>query len=108
MDSKDKYEGSSAEQGDDDEAASEEASSEHESSADESPADESPSPARPTPAKLASGTSKLLEFLTAHYRTLDPRWLALFRICFGALLISELGYRWRYARMLFSNDGLLP
>lgn len=52
--------------------------------------------------------SKLRAFLTLHYCTIDPRWLGLFRICFGVLLITELAYRWSYARMLFSNDGLLP
>ncbi|HEX2877759.1 MAG TPA: DCC1-like thiol-disulfide oxidoreductase family protein [Polyangiaceae bacterium] len=52
--------------------------------------------------------SKLVAFFNEHYRSLDPRWLGLFRICFGMLLISELGYRWSYARLLFSNDGVLP
>ena len=50
----------------------------------------------------------MLAFLNERYRSLDPRWLGLFRICFGCLLISELGYRWSYARLLFSNDGVLP
>jgi len=50
----------------------------------------------------------LLAFLNERYRSLDPRWLGLFRICFGCLLISELLYRWSYARLLFSNDGVLP
>jgi predicted DCC family thiol-disulfide oxidoreductase YuxK len=52
--------------------------------------------------------SKLVAFFDQHYRSVDPRWLGLFRICFGCLLISELGYRWSYARLLFSNDGVLP
>lgn len=51
---------------------------------------------------------RLLAFFNEHYRTIDPRWLGLFRIFFGSLLISELLYRWSYARILFSNDGLLP
>src|SRR4030095_3753709 len=50
----------------------------------------------------------LVAFLNERYRSLDPRWLGLFRICLGSLLISELAYRWSYARQLFSNDGLLP
>lgn len=50
----------------------------------------------------------LLSFLNERYRSLDPRWLGLFRICLGSLLISELCYRWSYARLLFSNDGVLP
>jgi predicted DCC family thiol-disulfide oxidoreductase YuxK len=52
--------------------------------------------------------SGLLAFLNRAYRSVDPRWLGLFRLCFGTLLISELVYRWSYARILFSNDGLLP
>ena len=52
--------------------------------------------------------SKLVAFFDQHYRSADPRWLGLFRICFGCLLLSELGYRWSYARLLFSNDGVLP
>src|SRR4051812_22939884 len=51
---------------------------------------------------------RLLAFLNERYRSLDPRWLGLFRICLGSLLISELMYRWSYARLLFSNDGVLP
>ena len=52
--------------------------------------------------------SKLIAFFNQRYRSVDPRWLGLFRICFGSLLISELLYRWSYARLLFSNDGVLP
>jgi hypothetical protein len=52
--------------------------------------------------------SKFTAFFNEHYRSADPRWLGIFRICFGSLLISELLYRWAYARILFSNDGLLP
>jgi len=50
----------------------------------------------------------LIAFFNERYRSLDPRWLGLFRICLGSLLISELSYRWSYARLLFSNDGVLP
>lgn len=52
--------------------------------------------------------SKLNAFFNEHYRRVDPRWLGIFRICFGCLLLSELLYRWSYARLLFSNDGVLP
>lgn len=63
----------------------------------------------PAPAvKPPSGGARLLELFNERYRTVDPRWLGIFRICFGALLISELMYRWSYARLLFSNDGVLP
>jgi predicted DCC family thiol-disulfide oxidoreductase YuxK len=60
------------------------------------------------PGPKDTGTGRLLAFLNDRYRSLDPRWLGLFRICFGCLLITELGYRWSYARLLFSNDGVLP
>jgi predicted DCC family thiol-disulfide oxidoreductase YuxK len=77
---------------------------------DEEPEEERNGEPAPTgvakPAQRAD--SGLLAFLNKSYRTLDPRWLGIFRICFGVLLISELGYRWSYARLLFSNDGLLP
>ena len=52
--------------------------------------------------------SKLTALFTEHYRRVDPRWLGIFRVCFGCLLLSELCYRWSYARLLFSNDGVLP
>ncbi|HEY6077388.1 MAG TPA: DCC1-like thiol-disulfide oxidoreductase family protein [Polyangiaceae bacterium] len=51
---------------------------------------------------------RLLELFNERYRSLDPRWLGLFRICFGALLLSELFARWSEARLLFSNEGVLP
>jgi predicted DCC family thiol-disulfide oxidoreductase YuxK len=50
----------------------------------------------------------LVASFNEHYRSLDPRWLGIFRIGFGSLLITELLYRWSYARLLFSNDGVLP
>jgi predicted DCC family thiol-disulfide oxidoreductase YuxK len=52
--------------------------------------------------------SKLIAYFDEHYRSVDPRWLGLFRICFGCLLLSELVTRWGYARLLYSNDGVLP
>ncbi len=74
--------------------------------------DSTDKPAAPVPLAVPTSTaglgSGLLAFLNDRYRRLDPRWLGLFRICFGCLLITELGYRWSYARLLFSNDGVLP
>jgi predicted DCC family thiol-disulfide oxidoreductase YuxK len=90
---------------DDSEGADDE--TEDESSAEE----ELPVEGEPPPGAAASSakpSSGLLATLSRRYRTVDPRWLGLFRICFGVLLITELLYRWSYARMLFSNDGLLP
>lgn len=60
------------------------------------------------PNDVTSMLSKLTAFFNEHYRRIDPRWLGIFRICFGCLLLSELCYRWSYARLLFSNDGVLP
>ena len=60
------------------------------------------------PPQEPSRMVRLLELLNERYRSIDPRWLGLFRIGFGVQLITELLYRWSYARMLFSNDGLLP
>src|SRR5215217_3370239 len=61
-----------------------------------------------SPATPTAMLSKLTAFFNEHYRRVDPRWLGIFRICFGSLLLSELLYRWSYARLLFSNDGVLP
>jgi predicted DCC family thiol-disulfide oxidoreductase YuxK len=74
----------------------------------EEEAEDEPAPAPAASNAKPPGASGLLTFLNERYRTIDPRWLGIFRICFGVLLITELGYRWSYARMLFSNDGLLP
>ena len=56
----------------------------------------------------ATGRARLVAFLNERYRSVDPRWLGIFRIGFGCLLLSELLYRWSYARLLFSNEGVLP
>ncbi len=75
-------------------------------------------PGRESSAKSATTTSATsggpparrawAPYLNERYRSVDPRWLGIFRICFGSLLLSELLYRWGYARMFFSNDGVLP
>jgi predicted DCC family thiol-disulfide oxidoreductase YuxK len=75
---------------------------------DDSAEDEAPPAAEGSVAAGRSGSATFLAFLNRSYRAIDPRWLGLFRICFGVLLITELLYRWSYARMLFSNDGVLP
>lgn len=71
-------------------------------------AEETAEPKAVQAATKATGSAGLLALLNQSYRNVDPRWLGLFRICFGVLLVTELLYRWSYARSLFSNDGLLP
>ena len=97
---RDDEEQSGSEQGGDD------AAEETEAEAGEERDDPEPSSRRSE--RPASGWARAVAFFNEHYRSADPRWLGLFRICFGLLLISELMYRWAYARELFSNDGLLP
>ncbi|HKY35689.1 MAG TPA: DCC1-like thiol-disulfide oxidoreductase family protein [Polyangiaceae bacterium] len=103
MDSKDKPEAASSEDGEV-ESAGDEAEAEEEAARDP----EASAPPPTVPASTPSRLSQLLELLNERYRSIDPRWLGLFRICFGVLLITELAYRWASARLLFSNDGLLP
>jgi predicted DCC family thiol-disulfide oxidoreductase YuxK len=50
----------------------------------------------------------LVGWLRDRYLSVDPRWLGLFRVCYGLILISELVNRWLVARLFYSNDGLLP
>src|SRR5688572_28235138 len=110
MDSKDKPEAASREE-DELEAAGDEAEGEAEAEEEATREPEASAPTPPSPLTQPSQPSRLsrvLELLNERYRSIDPRWLGLFRICFGVLLITELAYRWGYARMLFSNDGLLP
>jgi hypothetical protein len=38
----------------------------------------------------------------------DVRWLGVFRVALGSLLIVEVLRRWYYARPFYTNDGLLP
>jgi len=42
------------------------------------------------------------------YLSLDVRWLGIFRLALGTLLIVEVLRRWYYARAFYTNDGLLP
>jgi predicted DCC family thiol-disulfide oxidoreductase YuxK len=104
MDSKEKQDATPDEERDD-AAQPDQDDDEEEGTAPEH--DES-APERATPAAPQAAGSGFMAFFNQHYRSVDPRWLGLFRIGFGVLLITELMYRWSYARSLFSNDGLLP
>ncbi|APR83578.1 Hypothetical protein A7982_08927 [Minicystis rosea] len=46
--------------------------------------------------------------LRDHYFRIDARSLGLFRLSFGAVLLWDLFRRWRWAKELYSNDGVLP
>jgi hypothetical protein len=48
------------------------------------------------------------DFLRERYLTVDVRWLGIFRIALGTLLVVELLRRWYYAVPFYTNDGLLP
>ena len=48
------------------------------------------------------------DFVQARYFTADARWLAAFRIGFGALLTWDCGRRFQDAREYYSNEGFLP
>jgi hypothetical protein len=42
------------------------------------------------------------------YLTVDPRSLGLFRVVFGAVLLSDLARRWAELHFWYTNSGLLP
>src|SRR5215510_11133294 len=46
--------------------------------------------------------------LQARYFTADARWLGVFRICFGILLVCDVSRRWWQAREFYTNDGFFP
>lgn len=46
--------------------------------------------------------------LRDHYFRIDARSLGLFRLGFGLVLLGDLFHRWRYAKELYSNEGVLP
>lgn len=55
-----------------------------------------------------SAGDRFFAFLRARYLTLDTRWLGVFRVCLGTLLMVEVLRRWYYAPAFYTNDGLLP
>lgn len=107
MDSKEKQDAAPDDERDEEQSEAEGAAAADESVEGEDESEEEPA-APPAPAASRAAGPGFMAWLNEHYRSVDPRWLGLFRICFGVLLITELSYRWSYARSLFSNDGLLP
>jgi hypothetical protein len=51
---------------------------------------------------------RLKQALSDRYFSLDVRWLGVFRIALGSLLVVEVCRRWYYARPFYTNEGLLP
>jgi hypothetical protein len=47
-------------------------------------------------------------FVRNRYLSVDVRWLGVFRIALGTLLVVEVLRRWYYAPAFYTNDGLLP
>jgi hypothetical protein len=66
--------------------------------------DEVPAASRPA----SPWADRVGAFVADRYLSLDVRWLAIFRIALGALLVVEVLRRWHYAPAFYTNDGLLP
>jgi hypothetical protein len=60
------------------------------------------------PARVRASWQALGQFLNDRYLSLDTRWLGVFRVALGCLLIVEVLRRWYYAPAFYTNDGLLP
>ncbi len=51
---------------------------------------------------------RAMAWFEEHYCRADLRWLGVFRIFFGLLLIADLVRRWAAATDFYTNDGVLP
>jgi hypothetical protein len=51
---------------------------------------------------------RVSEFLRERYLTVDVRWLGVFRLALGTLLMVEVLRRWYYAVPFYTNEGFLP
>jgi hypothetical protein len=58
--------------------------------------------------RQVSSSSRFANALIDRYLSLDVRWLGVFRLCFGSLLVVEVLRRWYYAPAFYTNAGLLP
>lgn len=52
--------------------------------------------------------ARISEFVRDRYLSADVRWLGIFRVALGTLLVVEVLRRWYYAPAFYTNDGLLP
>jgi predicted DCC family thiol-disulfide oxidoreductase YuxK len=55
-----------------------------------------------------SGWERAARWFRQRYLSVDPRWLGVFRILLGTLLIVDLLRRWLDIRAFYTNDGILP
>ena len=60
------------------------------------------------PSREIAAVERLGAYLRDRYLTVDVRWLAIFRVALGALLMVEVLRRWYYAVPFYTNDGFLP
>jgi predicted DCC family thiol-disulfide oxidoreductase YuxK len=58
--------------------------------------------------RAGSRASRLIAHLANCYVTADARWLGLFRIGLGFVLLADLWRRWIEAREYYTNEGFLP
>ncbi len=58
--------------------------------------------------KTEPSQPEISRLLRETYLSVDVRWLGVFRILFGTLLIVDLLRRWVDLRFYYSNDGILP
>jgi hypothetical protein len=76
------------------------------------PAQDAPAFCGPALARILLTSERemrgLLRSLRVTYLTVDPRSLGLFRVAFGAVLLSDLARRWVELGFWYANSGLLP
>src|SRR5258707_119161 len=56
----------------------------------------------------ADAKPEISTWLRDTYLSVDVRWLGVFRILYGTLLVVDLLRRWAVARFYYTNDGILP
>src|SRR4051812_45921864 len=56
----------------------------------------------------AAPKAEIWKLFRETYLSVDVRWLGIFRILYGTLLIVDLLRRWVGLRFYYSNDGILP
>ena len=59
-------------------------------------------------ARDAGTGERLGAWFRERYLTVDVRWLGVFRVALGTLLMVEVLRRWYYAVPFYTNDGFLP